>query len=220
MDPLAEVLNTYHQLPQYLLVVPDKDMLRHLQSGNGISIVIGVVLHHIIKQHDIAMERCKVELLAKKLGALLPDDDIPKIVWIRMLKCPNNLIEGNVFSFRGKFNSILGNRLLDGKAANHYIMSIDGRFDEFDVTGNLLLSGKHTFWCEVTTALEKFDNKSIGLRPRKYLQLNSKSTESSTSRRLPTPPKSDHDRYGSHHCSRSRSSPCKESCHRYRSDAK
>ena len=166
------------------------------------------------------IERCKVELLAKKLGALLPDDDIPKIVWIRMLKHLNNLIEGNVFNFRGKFNSILEDSLLDGKAANHYIMSIDVPFDEFDVTGNLLLSGKHTFWHEVTTALEKFDNKSIGLRPHKYLQLNSKSTESSKSRRLPIPPKSDCDHYGSHHRSRSRSSPCKGSYHGYRSDAK
>ena len=159
VDTLAEALNTYHQLPQYLLVVPDKDMLRHLQWSNGISIVIGEALHHIIKQHDITIERCKVELLAKKLGALLPDDDIPKIVWIRMLKCPNNLIEGNVFSFRGKFNSVLEDRLLNGKAANHYIMSIDVPFDEFDVTGNLLLSGKHIIWHEVTTAPEKFDNK-------------------------------------------------------------
>ena len=191
LDPLAEALNTIHKLPKYILVIPDKDLLAHLRWGNsGISIEIGAALHYLIKQHDIYIDRCRRLLSQKKPGALI-EDGYPKLIWVRMLKRSQNIVDGKIFNFRGRFNSILEERLLDGNSDQHHIMSIDIQHDDFDVGGSLTTQGKATFWREVNRAVEKFDSDSITLRPRKYKPsqqakpIVQKPTESC---KFPTPP--------------------------------
>ena len=105
----------------------------------------------------------------QKPGAVI-DDEFPYIVWVCMLKRPPGTISAveanNVFALRGKFNSILEERLLDGSDEKHRIMSIDIRMDEFDLQGNLNPMGKIDFWREVDRAMQKFDTGDIKLKPR------------------------------------------------------
>ena len=71
-----------------------------------------------------------------------------------MLKRPNYIIteQNTLFNLRGKFNSILADRILeDGEPGRHRIMRIEVRPDEFDRQGNLTLNGKASFWREIPT---------------------------------------------------------------------
>ena len=69
------------------------------------------------------------------------------------------------FSLRGKFNSILEERLLDGNAADHYIISINIDLIEYDLTGEMTSAGKASFWREINRGIKKFDDGDITLRP-------------------------------------------------------
>ena len=166
IHPLICTLNEQHRLPKYILIFPDKDLLTSMK-GHKIetSLVIGSTLHYIIRQMDIIIDRRKMDLLEYKPGAA--PLAMPKIIWIRMLKCPKS-IKSPIFGLRGKFNSILEERLLDGNAENHYIMPIEVVSNEFDLQGNLTSLGKESFWKEVDKAMRKFDANEIKLRPRIY----------------------------------------------------
>ena len=61
-----------------------------------------------------------------------------------MIKRPK--LSDHLFTMRGKFNAILEDRLLDGNADNHYIVSINIDMNEFDLVGNLTESGKKHLW--------------------------------------------------------------------------
>ena len=141
--PFVTALNEKKRLPNYILVIPDADILQFIQYMNGTSMLIGAVMHHIIRQIDVMIQRRCSDLFEIKQGALV-DEEFPKIIWVRMLKRPKELAKG-VLALRGKFNSILEERLLDGNKENHYIMSIDVSEMEFNATGNLSLEGKKTF---------------------------------------------------------------------------
>ena len=73
----------------------------------------------------------------------------------------------SIFALRDKFNSILEERLHDGKCENHYIMSIEVNPNDFDLTGNLTSAEKATLWTEVNKGIERFDKNEISLQPRK-----------------------------------------------------
>ena len=123
---------------------------------------MGSTLHYLIKQIDTYIEHCWQDLQDKRPGALHPFDT--KVIWVRMLRrCtssntpfPDDLtLLREAANLRGKFNSILEERLFDGKDDVHRIMSIDVRSSKFDLGGNLTSSGKEEFWMEVTRAFKK-----------------------------------------------------------------
>ena len=179
-----DALNTYHQLPQYLIVIPDKDLLVG-PDKSAISIIMGAILHYIIKQIDLFIERRHTDLLAKKPGALL-DDKFPKIVWVRMAKRPK--IAHHLYALRSKFNAILEERLTDGKADNHYIISIDVDLNEFDFVGNLTSAGKTHFWLEIIKGMQRFHENEISLRPNQFTKKKNRSSAEEDKRKLPLPP--------------------------------
>ena len=184
IDPLVEVLNTYHRLPKYLVVVPDVDLLKCMSWESGISIMLSAALHYIVKQYDIFLRRRNTALMERRHGAVMPDQ-YPKIIWVRMPKRPHPNNKG-IFSLSRKFNSILEERLLDDNAENHYIMSIDVHPQHFDASGSLSISGMGAFWKEVNTAIKRFDHDEISLRPRQYKANTAESNQ--VARKLPTPP--------------------------------
>ena len=81
--------NTICQLlPRLLLIIPDKDIVNELHvQGIDSSIVLGAVLHNIIKQIENITYRYRQSLIEKKTGAVIGDEYL-KIVGIHMLKCP------------------------------------------------------------------------------------------------------------------------------------
>ena len=78
-----------------------------------------------------------------------------------------NINTASIFTICGKFNSILEERIQDGLADNHYIISIEVPKEEFDLSGNLTAAGELSFWREILRGLEKFDKGDIKLKPRK-----------------------------------------------------
>ena len=134
---------------------------------------------------DILIERRKSDLLDKKPGAWI-EDTYPKIVWVRMVKQPK--LSNHLFTLRGKFNAILEERLTDGNAENHYIMSIEVDHNEFDLVGNLTQSGSTQFWHEVNRAMQKFDADNITLQLRKNGKSLAKFNSPKKPMKLPTPP--------------------------------
>ena len=166
INPLVHALNEEPHLPKYIVIVPDKDILYFLNGKNNTSaMAIGSYLHYTIKQIDMYIDRRKTDLCDKKPGAVDPDHTIPKIVWVRMLQRPaSNRKE--LYLLRGKSNSILEERLFDGNAESHFILSIEVQERHFDFTGDLTATGKAEFWKEVNRGLQKFDKKEITLKPR------------------------------------------------------
>ena len=169
VNPLIDALNSCNRLLKYILMMADKDLLSCLKSRNACSsITIGSSIHYIIRQTDILLDRRHQDLSSKKPGAVI-SEDYPYVIWVRMLKRPKELSTdtSSAFFLRGKFNSILEERLLnDSKDERARIMSIDVRPDEFDRQGNLTSNGKCLFWKEVDSAMKKLDTGKITLKPR------------------------------------------------------
>ena len=125
----------------------------------------------------------------------------PKVIWVRMLKRPDNLKHSvysdqaspsqAAYALRGKFNSILEECLFDGKADRHQIMSIELNPQGFDLTGCPTSLGFETFWTEVFRGFTKFDKDEIKLRPRKPInqpKTDQQRSVPSNGRKLPAPP--------------------------------
>ena len=203
INPLIEGINEQPRLPKYIVMVPDVDILMALRSQNiAAALVMGSTLHYLIRQLDTILEWRKQSLREKKPGALPKDSDLyPKIIWIRIPKCP--MIQGtqlipNAFHLRGKFNSVLEECLHDGKDDVHKIMSIDVPHTSFDSLDKLSSLGQSEFWIKVNKALKRFELNKIKLRPRKAQPPAAQIQER---RKLPSPHP---DRRGNH-AKRSRS---------------
>ena len=53
----TEALNEKALLPKIILVAPDIDLLAGQQNKQGISVIIGAILHYVIKQMDLLIHR-------------------------------------------------------------------------------------------------------------------------------------------------------------------
>ena len=101
--PLVEAFNDNRSdpLPKYIIMLPDNDIITSLKSkGIHTALVMRSTLHYLICQIDMLVDRHMQELVTKKPDAVLPD--YPKIVWVRMLKCPAADMN-NSSSYREKF---------------------------------------------------------------------------------------------------------------------
>ena len=86
INTLIDALNDNDHLPEYLIVVPDKNIMAGNASAYN-SFVLGAILHYIIMQIDKYLARCRQDLVNKCTGSLAVEQT--KIVWIWMPKCPN-----------------------------------------------------------------------------------------------------------------------------------
>ena len=191
LNTFVEALNEHNLLPKFIIIVPDKDLLTGQNSKTEVSIMIGVILHHLIKQMDIYIEHRKADLLEKCPGEVI-DDEYPKLIWVHMMKRPKNLSPefNHIFALRGKFNAILEERLMDGKAENHYIMSTEVYLNEFNFTGGLSAAGITHFWEEINKGMKRFDKDQITLKPHQKVGTaeQNKLAELKFKRKFPTPP--------------------------------
>ena len=172
-----------------MIMIVDWDILTSLACHNiSSSLVLGSTLHYLIKQIDTILYRRRQELLQKKPGAVSKNPT--KIIWVRMLKRSNqellSMARKAAIGLRGKFNSALEERILDGTPPeSHHIMSIEVRNHEFHHSGKLTLLGKEEFWKEINRALKRFDANEISLKPHKF-QATPK-IKVHENRKLPTP---------------------------------
>ena len=175
LTPFVKGLNDNPLLPKYIFVIIDKDMAVALKChGNNTSFVMGAALHYLVRQFDQLIDRRIHDLQEKWKGALM-DEAYPQVIWVRMLKRPhtNTLY---TYMLRNKFNTILEERILDGKPGRHRIISIDVELNEFDGFGNLTGPGEMRFWKEINRGLRKFDLGEITLLPRQSKAQNKVTT--------------------------------------------
>ena len=108
LNGFIEALNEYSLLPKFIIVVPDCDLTRGLRNETGISVITGVILHYVIKQMDLFIDRHKVDLLTKHPNGVI-DDEYLKLIWVHMLRRLKDLIgqDSYLFWFKRKiqFNS-------------------------------------------------------------------------------------------------------------------
>ena len=62
----AEALNDKMTLPKLIVIIPDIDLLTSQQNKPGISIIIGSLLHFVIKQMDMYIHRRRIDLVEKR----------------------------------------------------------------------------------------------------------------------------------------------------------
>ena len=85
-----------------------------------------------------------------------------------MVKCPKLAPEAQeLYALRGKFNSLLEERIYEDNKELHRIMSIDVPLSKFDFMGNLSPHGKSIFWKEIIRGFKKFDLNEITLNAQK-----------------------------------------------------
>ena len=191
MHALVEALNGRRKLPKYILMVPDRDIAAEFKKSPNQSLMMGAAIHGIIKQIDNYLQRQLIDLKDKRIGAAPPNNEhFTKGFWVRMLKRPSDAGSEKVNKLRGKFNTILEERLTDGITDRHLIMSIEVLSQYFDASGGLNLDGQNNFWREIDKAIQKLDGNEITLKPRKpQPDKNNKELVPNKQRRLPTPPK-------------------------------
>ena len=127
-----------------------------------------------------------VDALNSLINALVlwcpPPPPTPEFIWIKILKRPQCTNLDKVFNMRRKFNSILENTLYNRKGyISHYILSIEVEQNEILPTGALSNDGKHRFWREVDSCIQKFKSRKINLKPKSNKKHNKKDLK------LPTP---------------------------------
>ena len=169
MAPFAEGLNQLDRLPQYVIMLLDKDLILNIcGKKKHTGIILGAAIHYLIKQIDTQIARRVKDLTDKKPGAVTKGH--PHVIWVCMLKCPDNLKQ-KCFTLRNKFNSILEARLLEANDW-HRIMSIEIPWQNFTNSGDLTSDGQTIFWSEIDKAMKKFHKGEIKLRPRANIGLD------------------------------------------------
>ena len=192
LNAAVEGLNARIKLPRFMVIVQDTDIITFAQyhetehSINEAMETMEKLLDWLLKQLEINIECRKTDLFYKKPGALVDLTGVPKIVWVHMLKQPSSKTEfSHIISLQGKFNNILEDLL--GRATSklsNFILSIEVDQKEFDISGNLLETGKKYFWRELDSCLKKFDHHEINLKPRPP-----KARKKDIKRKLLTPPR-------------------------------
>ena len=196
INPVIEALNEEnYRLPKYIIIFPDRDLMSCIRSvlGDGFRAarVIGAAIHYLIRQINMLIDRRRLELSNKHPGAVI-NDPFPKIVWVRMIKRPKLELSSSqeLCALRGKFNSLLEERLNEDGKGRHFIMSIEVKPNEFDLLGYLSGAGKINFWKECDRAMKKFDSEEISLKPRgqSTANTNKEPNVQAAQVKLPTPP--------------------------------
>ena len=62
--------------------------------------------------------------------------------------------------------------MLDGKADDHFIISIEVDPHEFNFSGGLTKAGLTHFWDEINKGMKRFDDDEITLKPRQKTMSN------------------------------------------------
>ena len=197
INTLIEALNTREWLPRFVVVIPDKDLLKDIEVYEfAASKVIQDLVAWTIRQMNMLIRRKCAALLEKCPGAVFGDT---KVILVRMMrrywKYERDSKIDRVLSLRAKCNDALNEAAIKNDL---HILTIDScnSADHFDQHGNLSTKGKNAFWYEMDELLERFDKGGIKLLPaprQKFWSskqpMSASHWDTSHSRRpLPAPP--------------------------------
>ena len=156
INALAEKLDTHRYLPRMIVIMIDHEFLLMMDYFDyGISLMIVRCLTWIISQVLRLVDKKREYLHRKRRGAVV--DGEPILVWMKMLHFPSN---SKIELIKSKFNVILDQVIVQENAG--YVCSPVNR-DEyteprwFDVNGNLIHTGRVSFWQNVDRKIRDLD---------------------------------------------------------------
>ena len=113
-NALVSMLNVKDHLPTYLLIIPDKDLLRSYSFfAFGISKIIQRCLSHMMNDIKKDLRTRREDLMQKRPGAV---SERVKVIWVKVVNRPYIRVPNpkqNIFTQIAKFNFILEDLLAD-----------------------------------------------------------------------------------------------------------
>ena len=143
INSMIEGLNSKEQLPKYVLVVMDKDLIENVNYFEfGLADIMDECVFWMVKEANKLFEIRREDLRRRKPGALSTATE-PRLVWLAMIQHP--MVHDNfkkVYSKRSKFNKALEDAV--SRFKYHHIMFVDGLMEaaHFDTTWRLTAAGK------------------------------------------------------------------------------
>ena len=159
-NALIKALNDHNQLPRFILVVPNNDLLEYIRSyKGGITTLTGVAINWIANQMIRGILAKKEALKKVRPGSVTPYE--PKIVWVKMLEIPDNLY---TFTAAQKFNKVIEKILVEKE--NHYLIDLHTKMNNhvYFNKSNLNGAGQVHFWKSIDDAIEDFDFHRVLLK--------------------------------------------------------
>ena len=161
LNALIEAINTSTHLPRLLVLLPDKRVIKLAEGadldGNLVPI-LEKFISWLVTQCNRAVQFKKEELRGKHEGAI--EQLNPKLIWVAITEVPNatnnmskSLLETTISSFKG-----------------NYILHPFGReieYNLFDRGMSLNHEGRIAFWRYFNSAIQKFDEHKVSLKPFK-----------------------------------------------------
>ena len=182
IDALIKHFNTKEiTLPQYLVVIPDKDLLEDIDQNLSFEdavAAIGESTRWLVRQINTAITQKRKDLLEKLPGSVTGINT--KVIHVCMLRRFGKFHEEskmyNINLLRSKFNDVLNSA---AAKVEHYMLTINScqSYEHFERKGRLSIRGKSAFWMEIDNLLQRFDRGAVKLKPNpKNIQGNSQNT--------------------------------------------
>ena len=129
---------------------------------------LNVIVNWITRQIEILLRRKRLQLMEKKLGAVVEADQTT-IIYIIMLRRIEQYQKGSYLErlcrISPKFNDMLNEAVA---RQGHCVMRVKScsRIEDFNHKGSLSTQGKRRFWEEVDYLLERFEKNELQLLPK------------------------------------------------------
>ena len=160
-NEFAEALNDKEKnLPKYILIIPDKDIIEAAQQSSfGCKVLFNYMINWLASNIFEEIENRKEKLMKKRIGTVLCASD-PKIVWVKMVIRPfiKNTDKGYVFAQSKTYNAIL-EAVLSNFKNMHLIEPAVPAEDAnlFDLRRNLSTRGMMVLWRDINAQMSLFD---------------------------------------------------------------
>ena len=165
-NALIAAFNKYPHMPKYIIVIPDKDILKSIEIyDNGIKKVIYSNMCWLLQQFGRNLNSRRDDFRNKNTGAVPPT--FTRVLWVQMLARPisDDPELARIWKLRRKFNEVL-NDLFAIEQYMHVVPIKDmEEFKYFDNHGNLTNAGKECFWLSLNDQIKAFEYHRTDLRP-------------------------------------------------------
>ena len=159
-------------LPRYIVIFPDKDIVEDVlqdmeKPDYGITEEITDALKWLIVNINKMIDDRKENLVKLRPGAVSSASE-PHLIWVQMLRRPENSFNKEVFSLTRKFNKIL-EEVIEGDKRSHILkVYVESNLKNFDQYGNITPQGYYNYWKIIDDTMKEFDLGLTELAPTKH----------------------------------------------------
>ena len=166
LNCLLKALNENNNLPRFVIVVPDWNLLQFMQhNGFGIMEMTAALVRWMVTNMLWAVGSKKEQLRMVKPGALISGE--PKIIWVKMIKRLRGY--SKLLAVCNKFNQVMEKVLAAKKS--QYLIDLSPAINDSDLftsANELNGDGRVTFWKELDNCLQLFDDHELPLMPSRH----------------------------------------------------